>query len=181
MKINVTTIPNEGLSVRFSMPKEELSTLTCEMGQVGAAICSASIAGEVRKSRQAILFNAELETVIETECSRCLETLKLNIKTNFRHILVPETGYKGNAEEVELQEDDMDITHYVGEVIDLTPIAAEQVILQIPMKALCRESCRGLCQHCGINLNMEDCSCRQNEGIDSRLAILKGLKLKKLS
>jgi len=35
----------------------------------------------------------------------------------------------------------------------------EQVLLALPLKVTCREDCRGLCVHCGKNLNEEQCSC----------------------
>ena len=33
------------------------------------------------------------------------------------------------------------------------------VLLALPLKVTCREDCRGLCVHCGKNLNEEQCSC----------------------
>ena len=49
----------------------------------------------------------------------------------------------------------------------------EQVLLELPMKALCRDDCRGLCPTCGADLNAGPCGCRE-EG-DERLAKLKSL------
>ena len=69
------------------------------------------------------------------------------------------------------------MAYYAGEIIDLVPLITEQIILQVPMKALCGETCRGLCPRCGVNLNLASCNCR-NEDIDPRLAVLKNVKVK---
>ena len=53
---------------------------------------------------------------------------------------------------------------------------AEQVMLQIPIKVLCTDACKGLCAHCGMNLNTASCGCH-TDFIDERLAVLKKLRL----
>jgi len=47
--------------------------------------------------------------------------------------------------------------------------------LALPMKAICRSDCRGLCPHCGASLNNEQCRCEKH-GSDPRLAPLARLK-----
>jgi uncharacterized protein len=37
----------------------------------------------------------------------------------------------------------------------------EQVLLAVPLKAICREDCQGLCPHCVANQNLEHCSCSE--------------------
>jgi len=45
----------------------------------------------------------------------------------------------------------------------------------VPMKAICRSDCRGLCAACGANLNHEECRC-ETHSVDARLAPLARLK-----
>jgi len=61
---------------------------------------------------------------------------------------------------------------------DLAPLVAEQLILALTSRALCREDCLGLCPHCGINLNLHRCDCEQTAR-DARLAVLRTLKLER--
>ena len=75
-----------------------------------------------------------------------------------------------------LQAEELEISYYQGDFIDLTPIICEQIILQIPIKPLCSEECKGLCPHCGINMNVASCSCHL-EFVDPRLAVLKNIKI----
>ncbi|HQP29583.1 MAG TPA: DUF177 domain-containing protein, partial [Syntrophales bacterium] len=62
------------------------------------------------------------------------------------------------------------------DTLDLDPIVYEQILLQIPLKILCREDCRGLCPHCGANLNDGPCRCPE-EAVDGRFSALKKLKI----
>jgi uncharacterized protein len=57
--------------------------------------------------------------------------------------------------------------------IDLAPLFREFALLEIPLKPLCREDCKGLCIECGQNLNEKDCGHR--EEIDSPFSALKEL------
>jgi uncharacterized protein len=57
--------------------------------------------------------------------------------------------------------------------IDLAPLVREFALLEIPLKPLCREDCKGLCIECGQNLNEKDCGHR--EEIDSQFSVLKEL------
>jgi uncharacterized protein len=80
------------------------------------------------------------------------------------------------AEEKELRAEELDFVYYSDDLIDIDPLLAEQLLLQIPMKILCREDCKGLCPHCGVNMNADDCQCREKR-VDVRLAVLNKLKI----
>jgi uncharacterized protein len=63
-----------------------------------------------------------------------------------------------------------------GKTIDLDPLVREQVLLAVPMHAVCTEDCRGLCGTCGQDLNEGQCDCARGQ-VDPRLAALKNIKL----
>ena len=81
-----------------------------------------------------------------------------------------------SQEELELSADDLDFAYYEEDTIDLDVLVFEQVLLQIPIKPLCKDDCKGLCPHCGINLNVASCGCK-SEDFDERLAVLKKFKV----
>jgi uncharacterized protein len=66
--------------------------------------------------------------------------------------------------EVELQTDEMNLYYFEGEEIDLDPYVFEEVMLNLPIKALCSEACEGICPSCGHNLNIEHCHCETIAG-----------------
>jgi hypothetical protein len=65
-------------------------------------------------------------------------------------------------EEERLKLDDTEIAFFEGEGLFLADVLAEQVLLALPMKAICRSDCRGLCPQCGVNLNNEECRCESH-------------------
>jgi uncharacterized protein len=42
------------------------------------------------------------------------------------------------------------------------------------MRPLCKPDCKGLCPHCGIDLNVEQCNCADAD-VDERMAALRAL------
>ena len=66
---------------------------------------------------------------------------------------------------------------YLGKIIiedvkiDIDDIVANNFLMNVEGKYLCSEDCKGLCQHCGADLNEGDCGCSQ-ENIDPRWAAL---------
>ena len=73
------------------------------------------------------------------------------------------------------QESDEHPEHFVleGTEIDAGEILETCLILDMETKFLCREDCKGLCPHCGSNLNLGPCGCRKE--IDPRFAVLEQL------
>ncbi|SUY61625.1 ribosomal protein L32 family protein [Clostridium sporogenes] len=58
-----------------------------------------------------------------------------------------------------------------NEAIDVTEVIENNIIIELPIKRLCKKNCKGLCQQCGANLNFSKCKCEKD--IDPRLAKLK--------
>ena len=174
-------MPEEGLSVQFSLAGSLLpdsllgagSKTGAEDWQGAFTLEKVDIAGSIKRYRQSLTFTGHLETVLKTTCARCLDQALAPVAADFSYTLLPATGT--GQDEVELQPDDLEIAYYNGEIIDLAPLVAEQVLLQIPMKVLCRESCRGLCPQCGTNFNLGDCECRQ-DFVDPRWAVLENIR-----
>jgi len=81
-------------------------------------------------------------------------------------------------ERQELQAGDMETGFYREGELDLGEIVREQLLLNIPMRPLCGESCKGLCPHCGANLNETTCGCEQ-KSIDPRMKALEKLLTKR--
>lgn len=101
-------------------------------------------------------------------CARCAEEYTFPLDRGFSVVLTPRAAA---VEGAELSADDLALSFYEGEEIDVTPLVHEQMILGLPTRPLCAESCRGLCPRCGANLNADDCGCPAAQP-DPRLAIL---------
>jgi uncharacterized protein len=139
---------------------------------------SASLAGDVMKAPGGFDLEGRLRAAVETECSRCLEPVSLAIDADVELLLVP-SAIEGEAEdevEEDLDEEDEALRFECPEgKADLVQLVSEQIYLALPLKAVCRESCKGLCPQCGVNRNDVSCGCKE-AWIDPRLAPLQQLR-----
>lgn len=99
-------------------------------------------------------------------CSRCLTPVELELDIPF------DETFKWMKQPEEPDEEEEDLIYVQDEMIDLVPYVEESFQLNLPISALCKQDCRGLCQTCGQNLNEGSCDC-DNTVIDPRLAGLK--------
>jgi uncharacterized protein len=114
-----------------------------------------------------------VQSALALTCGRCLGEIALPVDLPFDLLYLPHAQNAGEGE-LEVEDDDMTTAYYRDEQIDLGQLVLEQFYLAIPMKPLCRESCRGLCAECGTNLNTGTCSCVRT-WVDPRLEGLRGL------
>src|ERR1700683_647416 len=115
-----------------------------------------------------------LHTRVELVCARGLAPVVEEISRDFDLFCRPMPSIANN-DEFHLNLDDTEIAFFEGDGLFLADVLAEQVNLALPMKVICRSDCRGLCSHCGANLNNEECRCEKNSS-DPRLAPLARLK-----
>lgn len=175
LKINVFLIPEEGQEFVFS--EGERWFRECFQGgeRPDFTVNKIDVTCLVTKASGTVSIKGSLRAVIDIRCSRCMEKAKLSIGSDFIYTLMPAKAE--TRKDLELKPEELEISYYQGDFIDLAPIICEQIALQIPMKVLCREECRGLCQYCGANLNVSSCNCRR-DFVDSRMAALKNFKIK---
>ena len=122
-----------------------------------------------------IRVTGDLHTRLEMVCARCLEPVNEDIAhANLTSSTSPLTSITKEEEE-RLKLDDTEIAFFEGQGMFLADVLAEQVLLALPMKAICRSDCRGLCPQCGVNLNNEECRC-ESHAADPRMAPLARLK-----
>ena len=123
---------------------------------------------EVQKLNDRFFLKVKLSTLAHFVCDRCLDDFEQNIKNSFQLYYLK----KG---ENKFQDDNYRFLPENTNEIDLTEDVIEYLLLTVPMKKLCKESCLGLCPSCGTNLNINKCSCKR-EKIDPRWEKLKSLK-----
>jgi uncharacterized protein len=173
LRINVVTIPEEGLSIVFSGDGKWFTQCLQAGDQPDFNLRRVDVKCRITKASSTIFIKGDLSVLLGLCCSRCLENVTLPAEADFSYTLVPMK--QETKEDLELQADELEISYYQDDIIDLTPIVCEQIILQIPIKPLCSEDCKGLCPHCGLNMNVASCNCH-SEFVDPRLAALKNIK-----
>jgi uncharacterized protein len=134
VKIDISRVSQEKLTL-----KEEFSPQSLELETGIIKLNSALKAtAEVSRITNAVTILLSLEAKMRTECSRCLEEIAIDFKKK------TQLSYSVDSQE---------------HVIDLDPQIREEVILDYPLKPLCKADCMGLCPKCGKNLNEGKCGC----------------------
>lgn len=95
---------------------------------------------------------ADVNTQYYTQCDRCLKDILRSEKISFENILAREAGTDASD----------DIIVCKNDTLDLDELVTTNIILDLPMKNLCSEDCKGLCISCGKNLNEGDCGCKKD-------------------
>jgi uncharacterized protein len=94
----------------------------------------------------------------ELPCARCLEPVEEELQGEFDLLYRP-TGLPFDSAEHSISSSETEIGYYQGDGLDLEDVLREQVLLTLPARALCLADCKGLCPHCGQNLNRGSCTC----------------------
>ncbi|MCX7746759.1 MAG: DUF177 domain-containing protein [Clostridia bacterium] len=107
-------------------------------------------------------LEGRLETDYCVKCNRCLTEVKQQM----------DFPVKEEFMDIEKNEDSECYT-YNGNFVELDKVLKDNIILNLPIKLLCNEACKGICPGCGSDLNLGDCGC-VFESHDPRFEALKG-------
>lgn len=111
----------------------------------------------IRMQDEIVVIVRSLDTALQTQCSRCnaICTLPLHVKDSEAHFFMERPQPPFDREEIRFF---VDMKH---STIDLFPFFREEILLQFPAIPLCSSRCKGLCDQCGCNRNISDCSCEK--------------------
>lgn len=132
-----------------------------------------TVSGEIREKGSRVDVRGRLAARVQLECDRCLKPVELPVDSRFKLEYVTSEDYQAQPV-VELTEEDLDLSVFDGEAIDLDELVTEELLLAIPDHVLCSDNCKGICPVCGKDRNSVDCSCETKE-VDPRWAGLKDL------
>jgi len=187
MKIKIDDIPDDGLSVNISEDGKVIEKAAghppsasggADEGRVGSDFSVKSpVKARLRfyRSGEFIDIEGDIDAAVVMTCSMCVKDFEQRVAGHFtnRVILGSET-----SKEKELFESDMEVEYFSGDEFDTSVILLERIALDMPIKPVCSEDCKGFCLSCGKNLNQGPCGCEKKERIDSRFAKLKEFKVK---
>ncbi|MDE6314125.1 MAG: DUF177 domain-containing protein [Lachnospiraceae bacterium] len=112
---------------------------------------------------QELLIKVKVSLSVAIPCGRCLK----DVITEFCLDFSREADMKLSEEE---REEQLDENNYIaGYQLDVDALIADEVVLQWPMKVLCKEDCQGICSVCGQDLNLKQCGCDRTV-LDPRMA-----------
>ncbi len=99
-----------------------------------------------------VIVEGHIKGTLMLTCGRCLEGYKQAVDSDIIGIF---------KEKNTILQDDIanDVMPFSNNVIDLHDFLREAMLLELPLKPLCRVDCQGLCPVCGKNNNNEKCDC----------------------
>ena len=183
MEIRLEQIKEDGLTLELENSVENFPILT-EMVANDECEFVAPLRTALRALRigDLVEMDGNIETSVRLPCSRCLQPFETPLKSSFALTYMQQVADMVEdtepQQEIELNAEDMGIVYFQGEKINLKDAIQEQVVLEFPLRPLCKSDCKGLCPKCGADLNEAPCDCEQRPS-SGKFAVLKNLKLEK--
>ena len=168
MKLDVSHVPEWGLDVDVELDSREID-LSDAGAELGGEL---QLRGRVLNTGDEMVLAGKLRAVFNLICSRCLKDFvqPLEFDVSATYIQTSETRVRAEPD----FDEEARIT-FADDELDLLSGIREDLVLNIPVKPLCKEDCRGLCAQCGTDLNEGQCGCRK-ESVDPRLAALRDIR-----
>lgn len=119
--------------------------------KIAEDLIAKDLKGKIKLTRldESILVQVNGEASVLLECDRCLAEFEHLIPFKFSQEYFL-GGFRENEEDLLVSK------HFE---INIEEPVREEIVLGIPVQRLCHKGCRGLCSHCGTNLNEGDCKC----------------------
>ena len=170
MIVDLLSLTDEPLPFEFKIAPGEIDLDTEGTRIVG----DIDVVGELSKSAAKTDVKGSIKSLVEVDCTRCLTPVRRDLDIVFDVDFVDKELFP-DSKETHLESGDLNTDVIEGNELDLSQLAREQILLNIPEQVLCRENCKGICPTCGEDLNDGDCKCGEDE-IDPRWAALKDIR-----
>jgi len=138
VEIKLNQIPLDGTTLEELIPCQDLELETDVIkfrDPIQVKAC-------VFRITNAVSVDLDLRGAFYTQCSRCLAEIKIDLRRNVS------LHYQVNL---------------VDRVIPLNQDIRAEIIMDYPIKPLCKTDCRGICSKCGTDLNEQECECNKNK------------------
>ncbi len=165
--IPVTAVGDEGLPLDILVKIPEVQPPDTPLVPIEVV----HVQGVVLAVDNDFLFQGHLKGVYERPCDRCLEAARVTWELEVGWLFEEGPGGVYSPKTLDDDTDEMDealIERHPSQAgtMDLGPCVWEEVVLNVPLKFLCKPDCRGLCPRCGANRNETPCTCGSGEPLN---------------
>ena len=168
MQINISEIISTDYKVQTFSPEIEMEAF-CLDGEHYEFIRKSPVELKAQNEGHSVVnFSGHVDVTIDIPCSRCLTSVPTRLDFDF--------SQKVDFEKLKAEQlDDLDETSFMEESsLDVDRFVYNEILMRFPMKTICREDCKGLCNVCGQNLNTGSCNC-EDTGLDPRMSVVRDL------
>ena len=167
MNIDISMIAK---SINQEMTKTAEITLDMFSSRLGDFPISRKAPVELHICNQenaAVLITGTVDIEVMIPCARCLEEVPTSIRFDI--------DKKLRIEEDGLVDDEMEQPDYlIGFELDVDKLVYAEILVNWPMRVLCKDDCKGICKVCGMNLNKGTCDC-ESSALDPRMAAIQDI------
>lgn len=115
-------------------------------------------------SGETVSLEADVTATVSSRCARCLTEVTRPIAAEMR----AEFAHEPDPE-------DPDQYGFEASTLELTDAIRDALVLELPLRFLCTEDCKGLCPQCGTNLNTGTCTCHMGDDDSNPFAALRSM------
>ena len=162
MKIDISEIVKSVNKENVSTVEIEMDTFTSRLGTFQITRKSPFPIKIANQEDQSVSVTGSVELEMKIPCGRCLTDVSIPIHFDIDRSL---TIAADALVDEELEETD----YLIGFELDVDKLVYAEILVNWPMKVLCKDDCKGICKVCGKNLNEGTCSCQKTE-LDPRMA-----------
>jgi uncharacterized protein len=184
MKVFLSEITEHDTDLDFTQEEKWVSdaVLRVDEAETPSDKREISVHFNLRQVDDVVVVNGDIDTHVELICSRCATPYRHAVQPAFSALFCKDPvmagiafmpdkgdkpsgqnhGYARHAHDETADDDsskELDITYLSEDFVNLQDVLTEQLTLQIPFQPLCKEDCRGICSHCGADLNRGRCAC----------------------
>jgi uncharacterized protein len=171
MYVTLQELSRAGKAWEFNIPP--VSLMDKDFGRVDALVdvCShAKWHGVIQREYGLYALKGQWSLSLMRRCDRCMDDFEWYVQGDVQRSYVLEEVRDMDGEE----QADVEVLPPPG-LLNLMDVLREEVWLAWKPCVICKETCQGLCQSCGSNLNSQQCQC-EGDHDDNPFAVLAKIK-----
>jgi uncharacterized protein len=169
IKLDIGSLPDGFSHTDLSVEASELD-VALEGGHLESPV---EIGLDVTRTGRDIIVRGKASVTAVLECARCLEEYTYVLESPLELLCL--TAEEGGGPDFDDDREHVIEMPVGAKYVDLADHVRSELLVLVPLKPLCTESCKGLCPRCGANLNDTQCSC-SSESSDDRWDALRNMK-----
>ena len=168
MLINLSELfPVEGKSRTYTVPLEMTSFHAAD-GDYEIVEKEPVTLTVTNEGNKVFTVTGEAALTLSMVCARCLEP----VRVSFDLVIDQEVDMKQTGEDRIAELDEQ--VYIKGYNLDVDQLVGNELTLNLPMRVLCSEDCKGICNRCGTNLNRGTCDCA-GKSLDPRMSVIQDI------
>lgn len=171
------TRPHRG--VEFAVEDKQLDAI---LSGTDYRAKSLSVLADIERINSTFRIVGSIHAVVAYDCGRCLEKREQALSLTIDWVVMEKGEFSkkyATDEEIELSAEDLDVSVYEGDTIDLTELVREAILLELPTYATCPEGDAQCDADYAKNVGSKAIKQNDEATMDLRWSALKDFKLQR--